>query len=103
MILVSCVSSILPRGVLRSSLLLALPSTEESSQKVRKGSTHRHDLGGEVLLQEALDSHVCVAPGAPENLPKAADAYARAQGQLVRLYLPLRAALCTNTSSLIIF
>ena len=65
----------------------------------RAARTHRYDLWQQVLLQEALHCNVSVAPGASEDLPKAADAYPGAQRELVSLNLPLCAALCTAQSA----
>ena len=53
--------------------------------------SHLHELRGEVLLKEALDGDVRVAPAAAEDLPERPYPNARAQLDLLRLYLPLPA------------
>ena len=50
---------------------------------------HLHEVVVQILLQESLDSHVCVAPHAPVHFPVAAYAYAGSQLYLLRRYFPL--------------
>ena len=59
--------------------------------------SYRHDLRRQILLQEALDSNVRVAPGPFEDLPKAANAYSGPQRELICFNLPLCAVLCMQT------
>lgn len=75
-------------------LLMERPCT--SMHGPRGPHAHVHEMCREILLQQALDCHICVPPDAAVHLPIAADANPGSQLYLLRLDLPLvQLCLCT--------